>query len=101
MKNPEHLRELLLETNVIYSNTLFPKKAWEDVGGFDESDTMRLGWEDREFWLRVVAAGYISKVSDYIGLLWRRHSRTMSSTTANPNYKILQDYIYNKNKHLA
>jgi glycosyltransferase involved in cell wall biosynthesis len=91
---------ILLKTNVIYSNTLFPKKAWEEVGGFDESKTMRLGWEDREFWIRVLAKGYESKVSDYVALLWRRHPQTMSSTTADPNHKILQDYIYEKNKHL-
>jgi glycosyltransferase involved in cell wall biosynthesis len=91
---------ILLKTNVIYSNTLFPKKAWEEVGGFDESKTMRLGWEDREFWLRVLGAGYVSKVSDYVALLWRRHPNTMSSTSADPNSKTLQDYIFNKNKHL-
>jgi glycosyltransferase involved in cell wall biosynthesis len=92
--------DILLKTNVIYSNTLFPKQAWIDVGGFDESETMRYGWEDREFWLRVIGAGYTSKTSDYITLLWRRHGATMSDTSANPNSKVLQDYIYNKNKHL-
>lgn len=92
--------EILLKTNVIYSNTLFPRKAWEDVGGFDESEIMRKGWEDREFWLRVLGAGYKSKVGTYIGLLWRRHNRSMSESTANPNAKLLQEYIYNKNKHL-
>lgn len=91
---------ILLKTNVIYSNSLFPKKAWEDVGGFDESDTMRLGWEDREFWLRVLGAGYKSIVGEYIGLLWRRHSKTMSDVSANPNRIVLQEYIYNKNAHL-
>ena len=91
---------ILLKTNVIYSNTLFPKQAWIDAGGFDESPIMRKGWEDREFWIRVLGAGYTSKVSDYIGLLWRRHPQTMSATSADPNHKELQDYIFNKNKHL-
>jgi glycosyltransferase involved in cell wall biosynthesis len=91
---------ILLQTNVIYSNSLFPRKAWEDVGGFDESPTMRYGWEDREFWLRCLGAGYKSVVGDYIGLLYRRHALTMSSNSANPHAKELQDYIYNKNKHL-
>jgi hypothetical protein len=73
---------------------------WIDVGGFDESEIMRLGWEDREFWLRCLGCGYESVVGTYIGLLWRRHNSTMSDTSANPNAKILQDYIYSKNKHL-
>jgi glycosyltransferase involved in cell wall biosynthesis len=92
--------EILLQTNVIYSNTMFPKKAWEDVGGFDESPVMRFGWEDREFWLRVIGAGYKSKVGNYVALLWRRHPQTMSSTTANPNAEKLQRYIFLKNQHL-
>lgn len=90
--------EILLKTNCIYSNSLFPKKMWEKVGGFDESEIMKLGWEDREYWLRCLKAGYKSKIGTYIGLLWRRHPNTMSNSTANPNAEILQDYIYNKNK---
>ena len=93
--------DILLKTNVIYSNTLFPRKAWEKVGGFDESDTMKLGWEDREFWLRLLGAGYKSVVGDSICLLWRKHGKSMSDLSANPNSKVLQDYIFNKNKHLS
>jgi len=92
--------EILLKTNVIYSNTLFPKQAWLDVGGFDESDVMRHGWEDREFWIRVLGAGYESRVGNDVCLLWRRHGKNMSEATANPHAKELQEYIYNKNKHL-
>lgn len=92
--------EVLLQTNVIYSNSVFPRQAWVDVGGFDESETMKKGWEDREFWLRVLGAGYKSVIGEYVALLWRRHPKSMSSTSADPNHKILQDYIYNKNKHL-
>lgn len=88
--------EYLLKSNCIYSNSLFSKKMWEDIGGFDESDTMRLGWEDREFWLRALKKRYKSVVSDKVCLLWRRHSNTMSDTSANPNSEILQNYIYNK-----
>lgn len=90
----------LLKTNVIYSNSLFPKQAWIDVGGFDESSVMRLGWEDREFWLRCLGCGHESVVGTYVGLLWRRHPSTMSDTSANPNAQKLQEYIYSKNKHL-
>lgn len=90
--------EILLKTNCIYSNSLFPKKMWEEVGGFDENEIMRLGWEDRLFWLEALLKGYKSKVSNYVALLWRRHNNTMSDTTANPNAQKLQEYIYNKCK---
>ncbi len=88
--------EILLKTNVIYSNSLFPKQAWVDVGGFDESETMRKGWEDRLFWLECLCKGYKSVVGDYIALLWRRHGNNMSEQTANPNSQLLQNYIVNK-----
>ena len=91
---------ILLETNCIYSNSLFPRQAWLDVGGFDEGEIMRYGWEDREFWLRCLGAEYESEVGTYVALLWRRHDNNMSEATANPHAQILQDYIYEKNKHL-
>lgn len=90
--------EILLQTNCIYSNSLFPKKLWEKVGGFDEE--MTSGWEDREFWLRCLGAGATSVVGDYVALLWRRHGVTMTDVLANPNHEKLQKYIYEKNKHL-
>jgi len=91
---------ILLKTNVIYSNSMFPKQAWIDVGGYDECELLRYGWEDREFWLRCLAHGYESKVSMEITMLYRRHGEAMSFKTANPHHKELQDYIYNKNIHL-
>lgn len=93
--------DILLKTNCIYSNSLFPRKMWEDVGGFDESEIMRLGWEDRLYFLEALGVGYESVVSKEVCLLWRRHGKTMSSTTANPNAQKLQEYIYNKCKHLS
>jgi Glycosyltransferases involved in cell wall biogenesis len=92
--------DILLKTNCIYSNSLFPKKMWEDIGGFDESEVMRKGWEDREFWLRALIKGYKSVVSDKVCLLWRRHGGTMSENTANPNSGLLQEYIYRKGMQL-
>jgi glycosyltransferase involved in cell wall biosynthesis len=91
---------ILLQTNCIYSNSLFPKQAWIDIGGFDESEIMRYGWEDREAWLRMIGKGYESVVGTYVALLWRRHENNMSEATANPHAQVLQDYIYNKNKNL-
>lgn len=92
--------ELLMKRNCIYSNSLFPKTLWEKVGGFDESKTMRLGLEDWEFWIRAAGAGAEFKISDYIGLLWRRHPKAMSTASANPNWEKITTYIFNKNKHL-
>ncbi len=92
--------EILLKRNCIYSNSLFTKKLWEEVGGFDESQIMKWGLEDWEFWIRLAGKGVEFKTSYYIGLLWRRHGGNMSETLCNPHWKELTEYIYNKNKHL-
>lgn len=90
--------ELLKERNVIYSNSLFPKSLWERVGGFDESDTMRLGLEDWLFWMECAKAGANFVIGEYVGLLWRRHPQTMSAVSANPNWKKITEYMMNKIK---
>lgn len=92
--------ELLMERNVIYSNSLFPKRLWTKVGGFDEGETMRLGLEDWLFWIECARHGAAFKTNEYVGLLWRRHNLSMSSTSANPNWKKITDYIRSKNRHL-
>ena len=90
--------EVLLQRNVIYSNSLFPKELCEKVGGFDES--MRIGLEDWEAWIRMAEAGAKFVTSDYVGLLWRRHPEAMSETLANPNWEKNMKYFRTKHAHL-
>ncbi len=92
--------ELLMKRNCIYSNSLFPKALWEKVGGFDEGETLRLGLEDWECWIRMAGAGAEFKIGNYVGLLWRRHPGAMSTASANPNWGKITTYIRDKNKHL-
>jgi len=92
--------EKLFKGNCIYSNSLFPKKLWHMVRGFDESETMRLGLEDWECWIRMAGVGAKFVTSDYIALLWRRHPNAMSTASANPNWVKITTYIKQKNKHL-
>lgn len=90
--------DILMKRNCIYSNSLFPKALWEKIGGFDESDTMRLGLEDWLAWREMAAIGAKFVTSDYIALLWRRHPLSMSSTSANPNWKKITSYMDEKMK---
>lgn len=46
-----------LEHNRIHCASMFRKKAWADVGGYDER--MDVGYEDWDFWIRMLAAGYV------------------------------------------
>jgi len=89
--------ESLMKTNTVYCNSVFPKAGWEKVGGYDESDIMRLGLEDWEFWIRLTKAGYKVNTSDYIALLYRRHGATMTHSTTHPNWKKITDYMMKKN----
>ena len=46
----------LLQRNYINVTSLFNKVIWSEIGGFDE--TMKIGHEDWEFWIRTALAGY-------------------------------------------
>lgn len=49
---PYTLRELVID-NVIFVSSLFRRDDWERVGGFSES--LKLGIEDYDFWVKIVA----------------------------------------------
>lgn len=100
LPNPNTTLERVMQANTMYCNTMFPKQAWVDVGGYDESDTMRLGYEDWEFNIRVLAAGYRVNTSDFIALRYRVHLGQMTQATSWPNKQTLYRYIYNKHKEL-
>lgn len=44
-----------LPRNCARASALFPRRCWEKVGGYDE--TMKRGYEDWDFWIRIAACG--------------------------------------------
>lgn len=92
--------ERILRGNTIYCNSMFSKRVWEAVGRFDESETMRLGWEDYEFWVRCLEFGCIVNTSDFIALRYRAHEGQMTQSTTHPNWDKLSAYIRSKHAHL-
>lgn len=92
--------ETLLITNSVYCNAMFNKVDWEKAGGYDESDIMRLGLEDWEFWIRMAGIGCKVNTSDYIALLYRKHGNNMTKETTHPNWNKITAYMREKNKHL-
>lgn len=98
--NPKTSLERIMQSNTVFCNAVFPKKAWVDVGGYDESQTMRLGYEDWEFWIRCLAKGYRIVTSDFIALRYRVHEGQMTQATAHPSRQKLYRYIYEKHKEL-
>ncbi len=100
LPNPKTSLERVMQANTMYCNCLFPKKAWEEVGGYDESETMRAGYEDWEFNIRVLKAGYRVNTSDFIALRYRVHENQMTQATAHPQRQNLYKYIYDKHREM-
>lgn len=92
--------ERVMQSNTIYCNAVFSKRMWSEVGGYDESETMRLGYEDWEFWIRMLNAGCHVNSSDFIALRYRAHEGQMTQATSHPNRQKLYQYIYQKHKDL-
>ena len=89
-------------SNFIYSNgalgtSLFKKEDWQNCDGYDES--MRKGFEDWEFFIRLLKDGGTVEVINEP--LYNYRKRTNSTTSkANTVKYDLQYYIYTKHKAL-
>lgn len=100
LANPGTNLERVMQSNTIFCNAMFSKRMWELSGGYDESETMRLGYEDWEFWIQLLALGCHVNTSDFIALRYRCHEGQMTQATSHPNRQKLYNYIYKKHKDL-
>jgi glycosyl transferase family 2/glycosyl transferase-like sugar-binding protein len=65
-----------LSGNRIHCASMYRRKAWEQVGGYDER--MLDGYEDWDFWIRIISAGYSKiRVIDEPLFLYRVHADSM------------------------
>ncbi|KKL14951.1 hypothetical protein LCGC14_2510470, partial [marine sediment metagenome] len=71
----------LINKNFIPAGIMFPKEAWEEVGGY--SKEMRHGRDDWAFNVALGVKGWCGIHLDRVGYLYRRHgeNRTLSNTT--------------------
>jgi glycosyltransferase involved in cell wall biosynthesis len=53
---PDYSLDEMLRDNVIFCTALFRKEDWRRVGGYDTK--MVYGWEDYDFWLSLIEAGF-------------------------------------------
>lgn len=65
----------LLFENIVTVTSLIRKKAWDSVGGYDEK--MKEGYEDWDFWLKLVEAKWQGYQIPEILFYYRRHGKTM------------------------
>jgi glycosyltransferase involved in cell wall biosynthesis/GT2 family glycosyltransferase len=87
----------LLDRNYLTYAALLRKQDWERAGGYDES--MRLGYEDWEFWLRLGSQGGFGRHVPQSLFRYRRQGITRSDT-ALAHHQELVDYIQQRHPEL-
>ncbi|WP_134704972.1 glycosyltransferase family A protein [Ammoniphilus sp. YIM 78166] len=65
----------LLFKNEVTVCSMFRKKAWSDVGGYNE--LMRQGFEDWDFWISLMKRGWLGYRIPEVLFNYRRHGKTM------------------------
>ncbi len=90
----------LVVNNFIPAAAVFPKRAWKEAGGYDESDTLRAGFEDWDFWIRLVGLGYRGRCIHEPLFFYRKHDNSMLSGSRLKSEE-LTSYILNKNKDIV
>jgi len=78
-------------------SALVRKRAWEEVGGYDEN--MRDGYEDWEFWINLGKAGWFGKLICEPLFNYRRHG-TFITSGAELKHDAIVKYIREKHGDL-
>lgn len=94
-KRPEWSKEQLMKGPFIVNSSLYSRKSYNYVGGYDEN---LQGWEDYDFWIRMSKEGYMGKRIPKGLFIYFHHERDGSvSTEANKNQQQLYQTIMKKN----
>ena len=94
-ERPEWTKERLVQGPFIVNCSMFHKKSFEVVNGYDES---LFGWEDYDMWIRMMKAGYIGKRIPKPLFIYFHHEKDGTvSTEANKNHTELYQKIIFKN----
>lgn len=89
--------EDLLLNNIAMGSSMFRKRDWEEVGGYDEK--MLKGYEDWEFYIRLLKTGGHAEVIPEV-LFNYRNKQNSRNKKANLARYTITEYIYNKHAEL-
>jgi glycosyltransferase involved in cell wall biosynthesis len=81
----------LARQNMIFCSAFFKKKDWELVDGYDVK--MVYGWEDWEFWIRILKHGGSVKCLDLVGFYYRIKSISMLKEVKEDHKEYLHEYV--------
>jgi len=87
--------------NFLFSNqcpacAMVKKSVWDEVGGYDEA--MKMGYEDWEFYIRIVQKNWNVHVIPEHLLFYRQTDKSTLANDTLPNRAALIDYIVDKHK---
>jgi len=88
---------LHLKANISEAASLVSRSVFDKGCRFDEQ--MRQGYEDWEFWMQCIAAGFIGQHQPDFGLRYRKRPESMLSASKRVHESIMQ-YIYKKHADL-
>lgn len=92
---PFNFEQLLVENTVCVAS-LFRKKAWSDVGGYNEG--MVDGYEDWDFWISLAEKGWLGDIVPEKLLYYRRHGKNMSTESGKKHQQIIEQIHANHPK---
>ena len=79
-------RERLSQGNTVDAMALIRRSAWAAVGGYTHIEG---GWEDFDFWCKLVGAGYHGIQCPRILAVYRSHNESMSYSSTNRSWHAL------------
>jgi hypothetical protein len=84
--------------NILMPSSLYKKKYWKEVGGYDES--MKHGFEDWEFWLSITKKGHKFKIVEEFLFYYRKSKNSMLTDTLQNHRAQVMEYVFNKHKDI-
>ncbi|MFV5686293.1 glycosyltransferase family 2 protein [Flavobacterium sp. GB2R13] len=88
----------LLFVNQLIATSLYRKKCWEVVEGYDE--TMKNGFEDWDLWLSITKRGWNYKIVTEFLFYYRKSKQSMLVDTINNHAESVKEYLFKKHKEL-
>lgn len=95
--NGKTLEDFMFQ-NSSNGTSLFRKKCWLDVDGYDEK--MKTGYEDWDFYIGVCAFGWDVHVIPEVLFFYRQHDFSMRLDAYANHDKNIKMYLYSKHKEL-
>lgn len=83
--------------NLIFCSAFFPKKYWNDLGGYDEN--LKNGYEDWDFWIRIISNDIKVLKLDKTCFFYRIKDESMTINLQQKKEIINQTLFYLYQKH--